>query len=52
MQIEKRIRIIALLSRIQRTVKPVLRCHSKIDKKVLKTGGNLVQVESIAFGLH
>ena len=31
------------------TVKPVLRGHSKIDKtKVLKTGGSLVQVESIA----
>ena len=31
------------------TVKPVLSSHSKIDKtKVLKTGGSLVQVESIA----
>ena len=30
-------------------MKPVLRGHSKIDKtKVLKTGGSLVQVESIA----
>ena len=31
------------------TVKPVLSGHSKIDKtKVLKTGGSLLQVESIA----
>ena len=31
------------------TVKPVLSGHSKIDKtKVLKTGGSLVQVISIA----
>ena len=30
------------------TVKPVLSGHSKIDKmKVLKTGGRLMQVESI-----
>ena len=30
-------------------VKPVLRGHSKIDKtKVLKTGGSLMQVKSIA----
>ena len=31
------------------TVKPVLNCHSKIDKtKVLKTNGSLMKVESIA----
>ena len=31
------------------TVKPVLRCHSKIDKtQVLKTNGSLMKVESIA----
>ena len=31
------------------TVKPVLSGHSKIDKmKVLKTGGSLMQVKSIA----
>ena len=31
------------------TVKPVLSDHSKIDeKKVLKTNGSLMQVESIA----
>ena len=33
----------------QNTVKPVLSGHSKIDKtKVLKTGGSLMQVKSIA----
>ena len=33
----------------QNTVKPVLIGHSKIDKmKALKTGGSLMQVESIA----
>ena len=33
----------------EHTVKPVLSGHSKIDKiKVLKTGGSLMQVESIA----
>ena len=31
------------------TVKPVLSCHSKMDKtKVLKTNGSLMKVESIA----
>ena len=31
------------------TVKPVLNCHSKIDKKkVLKTNRSLMKVESIA----
>ena len=31
------------------TVKPVLSCHSKIEKtKVLKTNGSLIQVETIA----
>ena len=38
-------------------VKPVLSCHSKIDKtKILMTNGNLMKVESIAecytFDLH
>ena len=33
---------------LSKTVKPVLIGHSKIDKmKVLKTGGSLMQVESI-----
>ena len=45
---------INLLSRtrgreVKSTVKPVLICHSKIDKtKVLKTSGSLMKVESIA----
>ena len=31
------------------TVKPVLSCHSKIDKtKVLKTNGSLMKVKNIA----
>ena len=39
------------------TVKPVLSCHSKIDKrKMLMTNGSLMKVESIAecytFDLH
>ena len=34
---------------LERPVKPVLSVHSKIDNtKVLKTGGSLVQIESIA----
>ena len=34
---------------ISATVKPVLSCHSKIDKtKVLKTGGSSMQVEGIS----
>ena len=38
-------------------VKPVLSSHSKIDKKVLKTGGSLVRIKSIVefcntFDLH
>ena len=38
-----------LSCRIQRTVKPVLSGHSTIDKtKVLKAGGSLLQVDSIA----
>ena len=55
--------LVVLIPLKQFTVKPVLSSHSKIDKtKVLKTGGSLVQVESIAeciigafcntFGLH
>ena len=37
-----------LLSFVTYTEKPVLSCHSKIDKtKVLKTGGSLMQAESI-----
>ena len=35
--------------RLQHTVKPVLSCHSKIDKtKVLMTNGSLMQIKSIA----
>ena len=34
--------------RISKTVKPVISCHSKIEKKVLKTNGSLMKVESIA----
>ena len=37
------------LLQVETTVKPVLTCHSKIDKtKVLKTNASLMKVESIA----
>ena len=42
-------KFLALNIRFDYTIKPVLSCHSKIDKtKVLKTNGSLMKVESIA----
>ena len=47
--VDERFQGFGSLKRQGNTVKPVLISHLKIDKmKVLKTGGSLMQVESIA----